>query len=54
MKLVAEYMSDAVNFERLAALERKPELREQLERQADAYRKLAEDRAKQVGLPPPG
>lgn len=54
MKLIVEYLADAVKFERFAALEQKPEQREQLERQAKAYRELAENRAEQLGLPPLG
>jgi hypothetical protein len=53
MKLVTEYLADAARFDQLAALEQDPEVREQLEKQAAAYRALAEKRAKQAGLPLP-
>ncbi len=53
MKWIAEYIEHAIRFEHLAALERNPEVRAKLEKQAVAYRKLAEDRAKQIGVPPP-
>ena len=53
MKLVAEYVAEAMKFEQLAATEKNQEFRAQLEKQAAAYRKLAEERAKTLGLPPP-
>jgi hypothetical protein len=53
MKLITEYIADAVNFERLAAVETNPEVRAQLQKQAAAYRRLAAQRAKQIGVPPP-
>jgi hypothetical protein len=53
MKLITEYIADAVNFERLAAVETNPEFRTELEKQAAAYRRLAAHRAKQIGVPPP-
>jgi uncharacterized protein (DUF58 family) len=53
MKLITEYIADAVNFERLAAVETNPEVRAQLEKQAAAYRRLAAQRAKQIGVPAP-
>jgi hypothetical protein len=53
MKLVAEYLADAVKFEHLAAVEKSPEVRTALEQQAATYRKLAEKRAKATGIPPP-
>ncbi len=54
MKWIAEYIEHAIRFEHLAAIERNPEVRAKLEEQAVAYRKAAEDRAKQIGVPPPG
>jgi hypothetical protein len=51
MKQVTEYLTDAATFDYLAALEQDSKLREQLHEQAEAYRKLAETRAKQVGSP---
>ncbi len=53
MKLVTEYLADAAKFDQLAALEQDPQVREQLKKQAAAYRKLAEKRAKQLGVPMP-
>jgi hypothetical protein len=53
MKLVTEYVAEAMKFEQLAATEKNQEFRAQLEKQAAAYRKLAEDRARTLGLPPP-
>jgi F0F1-type ATP synthase membrane subunit b/b' len=53
MKLVTEYLADAAKFDQLAALEQHPQVREQLKEQATAYRKLAEKRAKQLGVPLP-
>ncbi len=53
MKLIVEYVADAVKFEHLAALETKPELRDALEKQAAAYRRLAEQCAKKMGVPRP-
>ncbi len=53
VKWIAEYIEHAIKFEHLAALERNPEVRAKLEEQAVAYRKAAEDRARQIGVPPP-
>ena len=53
MKLVAEYVADAVKFRHMAALEKNPEVKAKLEQQAAAYRALAEQRAKAMGIPPP-
>jgi hypothetical protein len=53
MKMIAEYLENALKFERLAAEEHNPELKAQLEKQAIAYRKLAAERASKLGLPPP-
>ena len=50
---IAEYLEHALQFERMAAEEKNPELKAQLERQAVAYRKLAAERAKKLGLHPP-
>lgn len=40
MKLLTEYLERAIQFERLAAAETDPKLKEQLEKQANDYRKL--------------
>jgi hypothetical protein len=51
MKLVAEYLADALKFERLAAEEKNEDLKLSLLQQAAAYRKLAEKRAKELSKP---
>jgi hypothetical protein len=51
--MIAEYLENALNFERMAAGENNPVLKAQFEKQAAAYRKLATDRAGKLGLPPP-
>jgi adenosine deaminase len=48
MKLVAEYLADALKFEQLAAQEKDADLKLSLLQQAAAYRKLAEKRAKDL------
>jgi len=53
MKLLTEYLEHALTFERLAAEEANPELRNHFEMQAAAYRKLVSERAARYGLPPP-
>ena len=53
MKLLTEYLDRSAHFERLAAEETKPKLKEALQQQAHAYRKLAAERAKKLGLPLP-
>ena len=53
MKLLTEYLADAVKFERLARSEQNPALKAQLEKQAAAYRKLAPERAEKLGMPLP-
>ena len=50
MKMLAEYLESAIKFERLAAEEKDAALKSQLEKQAIAYRKLAEKRAKKYNL----
>ena len=50
MKLIAEYLERAHQFERMAAAEKDSKLKADLEKQALDYRKLAEKRAKQTGL----
>jgi hypothetical protein len=53
MKMIAEYLEHALQFELLATLEKNPKLKADLEKQAVAYRKLATERAKKLGLEPP-
>jgi hypothetical protein len=54
MKMLAEYLESAIKFERFAAEEKDAALKTELEKQAIAYRKLAEKRAKKynLALPP--
>ena len=42
MKMVAEYLEHALDFERMAADEQNPELKDDFERQAANYRKLVD------------
>ena len=53
MKLVTEYLAEAAKFEKLAAGENDQQLKLSFFQQANAYRKLAAKRAKELGLPPP-
>ena len=52
MKMVAEYLEKALEFERLALAENAPEFKASLLKQAEAYRKLAADRALKEKLTP--
>jgi hypothetical protein len=52
VRLVAEYLEKAVDFEHLAALEVEPNVKAALLKQAAAYRKLAAERAAQVRQTP--
>ena len=52
MKMVAEYLEKALNFEQMASLENDAELKRRLLDQARAYRKLAADRALKEPLSP--
>jgi hypothetical protein len=51
--LLNQYIDHALTFERLAEAEANPGLKADLERQADAYRRLAAKCASKLGLPPP-
>jgi hypothetical protein len=53
MQLLSKYLEHALQFERLAASEHDPKRKAELESQARAYRKLAVERARKIGLPPP-
>jgi len=53
MKMLTEYLERAVSLERLAANEQDSKFKEDLMRQAAAYRKLAAKRASEYGLPEP-
>jgi len=46
MKMLAEYLENAIRFEKMAAEESDPKLKADFEKQAASYRKLAEKRAK--------
>jgi hypothetical protein len=50
MKLIAEYLDIANKFECFAAVEPPSKLKESFEKQAAAYRKLAEERARKLGI----
>ena len=50
--MIAEYLDHAIEFERLAASEPNPALKESLINQAIAYRKLAAERANRLRPPP--
>jgi hypothetical protein len=52
VKLVAEYLEQAVHFHQMAAQATDPKLKESLEKQAEEYRKLADKRARTLNLPP--
>ena len=53
MKLVTEYLEQAVHFERMAEQEADEELKAKRLEQANAYFNLAEKQARELGLPPP-
>ena len=53
MKLISEYLEKAMDFERMASETPDPAFRAGLEKQAAAYRKLASERARKLGLSPP-
>jgi hypothetical protein len=52
MKLIAEYLDHAMKFEQMAEEEPDPQLRARFEVQARAYRRLADERARGLGLAP--
>jgi hypothetical protein len=51
MKMIAEYVEHAIQFERMAGEAADPALKESLSKQARAYRKLTEERAERLHLP---
>ena len=53
MKMLAEYLENAIKFEQMAAEEKDAKLKEHFEKQGAAYRKLAEKRAINYGLQVP-
>lgn len=54
MKLIAEYLEHEKQFEQLAASEKRLSVKTKLLKQAVAYRQLAVQRARYLGLPEPG
>jgi hypothetical protein len=54
MELVLKYLENAVRLRNLALSEVDPKLRAHLEKQAEAYRQLAEERAEKHNIPLPG
>ena len=48
--MLAAYSEHAMEFERMAATEKDPQVRAQLEKQAKEYRNLAIARAKRLGM----
>jgi hypothetical protein len=53
MKMLAEYLENATQFEQMAADEKDPKLKAEFERKAASYRKRAEKRATEHGLKMP-
>jgi hypothetical protein len=53
MKMIAEYLEHALNFERMAAEEKNPQIKAVFEKQAASYRKILAERTKQLGLDDP-
>jgi hypothetical protein len=53
MKMIAEYLENALHFERMAAEATDLALKEALRKQSVAYRKLAAERAERLGLSGP-
>jgi hypothetical protein len=53
MKMIAEYLEHALEFDGLAQGETDTALKQELLKQAEAYRKLARERAARLGPPQP-
>jgi len=53
LDLLNQYIDHALTFERLADAEPSRGVKADLERQASAYRQLAANRARKLGLPAP-
>ena len=51
--MIAEYLDNALKFEELAAEEHNLTLKAEFQKQAEAYRKLAEQRATKYGYAMP-
>jgi hypothetical protein len=54
MKLVTEYLAEAIKFERMAEDAIGDDARNAFLNQAKNYRRLAAKRAVEMGIPPPG
>ena len=53
LDLLTQYIEHALTFERMADAEQNQGLKVDFERQATAYRRLAANRARKLGLPRP-
>ena len=53
LDLLTQYIDHALTFERMAEAEPNQRLKADFERQASAYRRLAAQRARRLGLPLP-
>ena len=53
VNMVAQYLEHALQFERMAADEQNPKIKADFEKQAVAYRKLAGERARSLGIDDP-
>jgi len=53
MKLIAEYLEHERQFKKLAACEKRVRVKAEHLKQAAAYRKRAEQRARDLGVPAP-
>jgi hypothetical protein len=53
LDLLTQYIDHALTFERMAEAEPNQGLKADFERQASAYRRLAAQRARRLGLPSP-
>jgi hypothetical protein len=53
MKMIAEYLEHALQFEQMASEAKDQRLKADLLAQADAYRKLAEKRVSKMNMPMP-
>ncbi len=51
--MIAEYLEHAIRFEQMAEQATDPKFKDSLLQQAAAYRKLAEQRATKLNIPPP-
>jgi len=53
LKIIAEYLSEAAKFDRMANDEKSLDVKIAMQKQAAAYRNLAPERAEKLGIPPP-